>query len=113
MLAGPGPPACKASSVLISIMLTDIKFTYYSSVESENPSLYPYEPVMPFGLRPHSGGELNYCGMYTLRYVYHLVISIDLSETAHFAHWKSKTTSETIFFLTKFFPTFCLRLNLL
>ena len=31
--------------------------------------------------------------------IYHLVmISIDLSETARFAHWKSEITSETIFF---------------
>ena len=47
--------------------------------------------------------------------VYRLVmISIDLSETAHFAHWKSETMSETnfsdnflsdkFFFPTKFFP---------
>ena len=27
-----------------------------------------------------------------------VVISIDLSETVHFAHWKSETISETIFF---------------
>ena len=33
------------------------------------------------------------------------MISIDLSETAHFAHWKSETTSEKTFFLTIFFPT--------
>ena len=34
--------------------------------------------------------------------MYHLVmISIVLSETAHFVHWKSERTSETIFFLTK------------
>ena len=33
--------------------------------------------------------------------MYRLVmVSIDLSETAHFAHWKSETT----FFLTNFFP---------
>ena len=31
------------------------------------------------------------------------MISIDLSETTLFAHWKSKTTSETIYFSTKFF----------
>ena len=38
--------------------------------------------------------------------MYHLVmICIDLSETAHFAHWKSEITSKTIFFLTIFFPT--------
>ena len=36
--------------------------------------------------------------------MYRLVmIIIDLSETVHFAHWKSETTSETIFFLTVFF----------
>ena len=41
---------------------------------------------------------------------------IDLSETAHFAHWKSKTRSET-FFSDNFFPIksiflrFCLGLN--
>ena len=46
--------------------------------------------------------------------IYRLVMrSIDLSETAHFAHWKSGTTSKTIFFLTKkiFFSDFFLRLN--
>ena len=56
--------------------------------------------------------------------IYRLVmISINLSETAHFVHWKSETTSETIFFLTNFFLNkkyfswilsrtgFCLRLN--
>ena len=37
-----------------------------------------------------------------------LMISIDLSETAHFVHWKSETTSErkifsdNFFFLTKY-----------
>ena len=37
-------------------------------------------------------------------YTYRLVmISINLSETAHFAHWKSETTSETNFFLTIIF----------
>ena len=56
--------------------------------------------------------------------MYRLVmISIDLSETAHFAHWKSKTMSKTNFFLTVYFSDkkyflwlfswieFCLGLN--
>ena len=30
--------------------------------------------------------------------IYRLVISIDLSETAHFAHWKSETMSEAKLF---------------
>ena len=33
------------------------------------------------------------------------MISIDLSETAHFAHWKYETTSETIFYVKIFFQT--------
>ena len=62
---------------------------------------------------------VRYCGIYRL-----VMVSIDLSETAHFAHWKSETTSETNFFVTKFFSNkkfffsyfvsdwiFCLGLN--
>ena len=37
-------------------------------------------------------------------FMYRLVmINIDLSQTAHFAHWKSDTTTETNFYLTIFF----------
>ena len=47
--------------------------------------------------------------------MYRLVmISINLSETAHFAHWKSKTTSETNFsdnFSDYIFLRFFLGLN--
>ena len=43
-----------------------------------------------------------YCLLTAVR-IYRLVISIDLSETAHFAHWKSKTMSETNFFNDNFF----------
>ena len=60
-----------------------------------------------------------YCGMFIYRLV---MISIDLSETTHFVHWKSETTSKTIlfgqfFFQQKFFcqifsqTEFCLELN--
>ena len=35
-------------------------------------------------------GECFYCGMY-------VPLSDDLPDTAHFAHWKSKTMSKTIF----------------
>ena len=34
-----------------------------------------------------------------------VMINIDLSKTAQFAHWKSETTSGDKFFLTIFFPT--------
>ena len=64
--------------------------------------------------------NLVYCGLLCCL----VMISIDLSQTSHFAHWKYKTMSETNFFSDNFYfdnfffnkksfsrTGFCLRLN--
>ena len=110
------PSSCTLREPLPSTSIYNTTHSY--NLQSITQFLYTERAITFYVYLQHPSNSLTTCISFIAAYIYRSVmISIDLSETAHFAHWKSETMYKTIFFdkiyyLTKnLFLGFCLRLN--